>query len=133
MRVLFVTHSYPRRVGDAPGSFLLRLARALAARGVEVRVLAPAGAGLASRETIDGVPVTRVRYAPRAWETLAYGGDMAERVRAGWGARLALGGLLAATAAGVARRARAADVVHAHWWFPAGFVAWFGARLLGVR
>ena len=120
MRVLFVTHSYPRHVGDAPGSFLLRLARALGDAGVDVRVLAPAAAGLAARETIGGIDVARIRYAPRRWETLAYGGDMAAQVRAGWPARLALGGLLAATAASTAGRARRVDLVHAHWWFPGG-------------
>ncbi len=129
MRVLFVTHSYPRRVGDAPGSFLLRLARALDDVGVQVRVLAPAAAGLAARETIGGIPVERVRYAPRAWETLAYGGDMADRVRAGWPGRLALAGLLAATANAILLRARRVDVVHAHWWFPNGLAAAPIARL----
>lgn len=132
MRVLFVTHSYPRRPGDAPGSFLLRLARALADVDVRVSVLAPAASGLAPHETIDGIAVERVRYAPRAWETLAYGGDMAEQVRAGWPARLALAGMLAATAATLARRAHRADVVHAHWWFPGGLVAAPVARALGV-
>lgn len=120
MRVLFVTHSYPRHVGDAPGSFLLRLARALRDVDVDVRVLAPAAAGLARRESIDGIDVARVRYGPRSWETLAYGGEMAEQVRATWRGRLALAGLLAATAGATMLRARRVDVVHAHWWFPGG-------------
>ena len=129
MRVLFVTHSYPRHVGDAPGSFLLRLARALVDAGIDVRVLAPAARGLAPHEVLGGIPVDRLRYAPRPWETLAYGGDMAEQVRGAWSARAALAGLLAATARATAARARRTDVIHAHWWFPNGLAVAPVARL----
>lgn len=125
MRVLFVTHSFPRSLGDAPGSFLLRLARALAARSVDVEVVAPGAAGLAAREVIDGIPVRRFRYAPRAWETLAYTGNMAQDVRGSWTAKLAMGGFMIANAAAVrsAVRELRPDVVHAHWWFPGGLAA----------
>ena len=63
MRVLFLTHNFPRHEGDHPGSFLLRLARALGDAGVEVVVLAPAAPGLAARERIEGIEVERVRGA----------------------------------------------------------------------
>ena len=35
MRVLFLTHNYPRTTGDASGSFILRLAKALKAELVK--------------------------------------------------------------------------------------------------
>jgi glycosyltransferase involved in cell wall biosynthesis len=122
VRVVFVAHSYPRHDGDVAGSFLLRLARALREVGVDVRVVAPSARGLAAADEFDGVRVDRYRYAPRALETLAYTGTMADAVRASWGARAALGGLLVASAAAVRRAVRAwrADLVHAHWWFPGG-------------
>jgi len=41
MKVLFLTHSFPRHSGDAAGSFIHRLARALHGEGVETRVVAP--------------------------------------------------------------------------------------------
>ena len=41
LRVLFLTHSYPRVPGDAPGSFLLHLAVALRGEGIDVRVRRP--------------------------------------------------------------------------------------------
>ncbi|HET6681491.1 MAG TPA: glycosyltransferase [Gemmatimonadaceae bacterium] len=122
MRVLFVTHNYPRFPGDAAGSFLHTLAVALRGADVEVRVVAPADRGEASRAELDGIAVQRVRYAPAAWETLAYTGTMAAQVQRGWSARAAMAGMLVALArAGdlQARRWRA-DVLHAHWWFPAG-------------
>ncbi|MFN8581881.1 MAG: glycosyltransferase [Gemmatimonadaceae bacterium] len=119
MRVLFITHSYPRFVGDAAGSFLLLLAQALADVGDEVEVLAPSAPGLAAFEEVGGVPVHRYRYAPRAWETLAYTGTMAEDARASWRGGLALGGLLLGgiSAALRCQRERQPDVIHAHWWF----------------
>ena len=125
MRVLFLAHSYPRHAGDAAGSFLLRLAVGLRATGVEVRVLAPAAAGLAATDVIEGVPVRRVRYAPRTWETLAYTGTMAEAVQGSWRSRAALLGLLGSSAAAVAADVRRwrPDVVHAHWWFPGALAA----------
>jgi glycosyltransferase involved in cell wall biosynthesis len=130
VRILFVTHSYPRHAGDAAGAFILRLAQGLQAAGDEVRVLAPADAGLAPEGEIGGVPVRRFRYAPRSWETLAYRGTMAEQVGRSWRGKAALAGLLARGAAAVRAEVSSfsPDVVHAHWWFPAGLMA-TGARL----
>ena len=125
MRVLFVTHSFPRYEGDGAGEFILRLATALVAAGCVVKVLAPAGTGLNATDSMRGVDVERFRYAPRAWETLAYTGTMAEQVAGSATAKLALAGLVAAGSAAVARAVDAfkPDVVHAHWWFPGGISA----------
>lgn len=136
MRVLFVTHSYPRRAGDVAGGFVLRLAVALRAAGVDVHVLAPSGVGLPMRDVIDDIPVERFRYAPDNWETLAYDGTMAEQVAASLRGKLALTGMLVQGARAVRRAVTrlAPDVVHAHWWFPSGVsCAWAGnARPLVV-
>ena len=78
MNVLFMTHSFPRDDGDAAGSFLLRLARALVSEGVTVRVVAPGASGLTAHESMGGVQVDRFRYAPRRFETLE--GDLGEFV-----------------------------------------------------
>jgi glycosyltransferase involved in cell wall biosynthesis len=131
MNVLFLTHSFPRDDGDAAGSFVLRLARALASEGVSVRVVAPSASGLASQEDMGGVHVDRFRYAPRKYETLAYGGNMAAQVRDSWSARFTLVGFLGAEfQAGVrARREFQPDLVHAHWWFPNGLAATWVARM----
>lgn len=130
-RILFVTHNFPRFAGDAAGSFVLRLARALTDAGAQVHVLAPAAAGLAKHDEIDGVSVERVRYAREDRQVLAYEGTMVEAVRGSWGGRFALLGLLWHMARAIrravvtARRAGTPyDVVHAHWWFPAGLSAW---------
>ena len=125
MKVLFLTHSFPRFIGDAPGSFLLRLAVALRDTGITVRVIAPAAADLPPRDDLEGIHVERFRYALRSMETLAYTGNMAQDVASSWSARLALTGFLGAELTRLAweRRAFKPDVIHAHWWFPSGVVA----------
>jgi glycosyltransferase involved in cell wall biosynthesis len=125
VRVLFVTHAFPRFGGDVAGAFILRLAQALADGCTDVRVLAPAGPELDETDTIDGIRVRRFRYAPRAWETLAYTGTMAEQVGESYRGKVALAGLLGRGALAVRRAAAevAPDVIHAHWWFPAGLLA----------
>lgn len=125
MRVLFLTHNYPRHTGDPVGSFVLRLAVALRGQGIDVHVVAPAASDTPAEEAIEGIPVTRFRYAPRKLETLAYTGTMGVQVRQFWKARLAMAGFLAfgyRAARRVMARTRV-DVIHAHWWFPGGLVA----------
>ena len=125
LRVLFVTHAFPRHAGDAAGAFVLALVQALRARNVDVRVLAPAAQGLADTDVIDGVPVQRYRYAPRRWETLAYAGTMAEQVSASWRAKAALALMLWRGRRAVRSLVREwrPHLVHAHWWFPSGMQA----------
>lgn len=134
LRVLFLTHSWPRVPGDAAGSFLWHLAVALRGQGVDVRVVAPAAPGLSATDVFDGVRVERFRYAPRRWETLAYTGNMAQDVQRSWAARLALVGFLGAefTAATRLRREFQPHLIHAHWWFPGGLAGVMAARLGGI-
>jgi len=124
LRVLFVTHAYPRFAEDAAGSFLHRLATALQAGGCAVRVLAPSGPGLAGEEVLDGISIRRFRYAPKGMESLAYTGTMAEQVLGTLRGKGALAGLLAAGTLAVRRAVDEfnPDVVHAHWWFPGGLL-----------
>ncbi len=120
MRVVFLTHNFPRWPGDLSGFFLATLAQALVRRGVDVRVLAPSDAGKGGEGEIGGVPVRRVRYAAARRETLAYRGTMQAAIRrpGGW---LALAGLWRALRRAAREElARGADLVHAHWWVPAG-------------
>lgn len=132
MRVLFLTHAFPRHSGDVAGAFLLRLARALVATGTDVQVLAPASAGLPAQDVIAGIPVERFRYAPRRWETLAYTGTLAEQFTTSWTGKAALAGLIGCGALATRRAAarHGADLVHAHWWIPGGVSARW-ARLTG--
>lgn len=94
MRVAVVTTSYPRDATDVAGHFVARQVEAVRAAGVDVDVVSPASF---------------------AHFGIAYGGGIAQNLRAQpW--RLALvPAFLAAFAQAARRVARDADVVHAHW------------------
>ena len=123
MRVVFLTHNFPRWSGDVSGNFLVPLAHALRRRAVEVVVVAPADAGDTGGHEFEGIPVRRVRYAAPQNETLAYRGTMLDAIRlqGGWRALL---GLWRALRRGAKAELRAgANLVHAHWWVPGGLAA----------
>jgi len=122
MRVVMVAHSFPRHPGDVAGHFLWQLAEALAARGHAVTAVAPADRGDAGAPTLGRVSVRRVRYASPSRETLAYRGTMHRVAGADPLAAFAFAGLVRSLAHAVASECRAApvDLVHAHWWVPAG-------------
>lgn len=124
MRVVFLTHNYPRHSGDVAGGFLHPLAVSLRARGVDLRVVAPSEGGRGGTDAVDGVPVRRVRYAEAKQETFAYSGTMATATRSPQGL-WALAGMIRALRKGAREELAGADsaVVHAHWWIPAGLAA----------
>jgi glycosyltransferase involved in cell wall biosynthesis len=120
VRVVFLTHNYPRWAGDVSGAFLATLAGALARRGVSVRVVAPSDQGRGGEDELAGIPVRRVRYASAGAETLAYRGTMQAALRAPSGIG-ALAGLWRALRRAAREEAEAgADLFHAHWWVPGG-------------
>jgi glycosyltransferase involved in cell wall biosynthesis len=131
MKVLFLTHNFPRFDGDLAGNFLLRFASALGKNGVDVRVVAPAEPGLNETARFNGTGVSRFHYAPKKFETLAYGGNMAEQVRDSWSARFTMLGFLGAEFRAAVRERRdfQPDLIHAHWWFPSGLVGTWLTKL----
>ena len=128
MRVVFLTHHYPRRSGDPSGATLGTLARALMRRGVAVRVVTPADE---SGETqVEGVPVKLVHVARPLREMISRKDRIASALRtpAGWLSLSRLRGALRAAAR--QELAAGADVLHAHWWLPAGLAAPAGVPLV---
>lgn len=128
MRVLHLTSSFPRDARDHVAPFLLDLAHAEQAAGLEVAVLAPHDAGLPMSDVVDGVEVHRFRYGPASMERLSYRGGLL-------GSSRRIGGvMLPAYLASFSRAAEKAvrqfkpDVIHAHWWIPAGLCALRAAR-----
>jgi glycosyltransferase involved in cell wall biosynthesis len=132
VRIACVTHAYPRWDGDVPGAFVERLVLALARRGHTVAVVAPADGGRGGREVRHGVTVERVRYAPARFETLAYSGTMLGAVRSPWGLT-AFASLVLQLGRAAQRVAAAmdADLIHAHWWVPAGLAVGLAGRRRG--
>ncbi len=124
MRILVVSHNYPRFPGDPAGGYVARLARAAHSAGAAVWVVAPHTAGTAYEDTDDGVPVRRFGYAPESLERIGYRGDVRSRALLSPLSLLVLPLYLAAFTRAVRRAVAELDpnVVHAHWWFPAGWV-----------
>lgn len=122
--LLVLTSTFPRWAGDVEPTFVFDLCRYLAASGMLVTVLAPHAKGASEREVIEAVEVRRFRYAPAAWEKLAYqGGIVANLKRTPWLYGLLPIFLLAQFWATLrSLRAFRFDAVHAHWIVPQGLV-----------
>jgi glycosyltransferase involved in cell wall biosynthesis len=127
LRILTVTHNYPRFAGDPAGAFVARIAGGAAARGHEVEVIAPHAPGAAEHEQTHGLRIRRFRYGPDALERVAYTGNLHGRTLLSPLVMLAFPGFLFAFRHAVrsAIRRFSPDVLHAHWWMPAG---WFASR-----
>ncbi|MGH7585745.1 MAG: glycosyltransferase [Gemmatimonadales bacterium] len=130
MRIIFLTHNFPRHPGDHAGAFLLPLAMELRARGHDLVVLAPSDRGRGGEDAIGGVPVRRVRYAAPEAETLAYGGRLAASIRSPRGIASLWRMLRALGHAAEGVLASGPAVLHAHWWVPAGLAAPHGAPMV---
>jgi glycosyltransferase involved in cell wall biosynthesis len=130
LRVLTVSHNYPRFPGDPAGSFVARIAEGVASRGHKVEVVVPHAPGISTEETLGGVRVHRFRYAPEALERVAYTGDLHGRTLFSPAAAIGFPGFLVAFSRAIRRAVKrfVPDVIHAHWWLPGG---WF-ARNRGV-
>jgi glycosyltransferase involved in cell wall biosynthesis len=129
VRVVFLTHNYPRWPGDFSGAALGSLARALVRRGISVQVVAPSEQGT-GRAELDGVSVERVPIPSRLSHTIAeqdgFAAGLSNPLR--WGTLFRLWRSLKAAAG--REVAAGADLVHAHWWIPSGLAAPSGVPLV---
>ena len=76
IRLLVITHNYPRFDGDFAGVFLSVLNSRLPEHGIKPIVLAPHHPGASEYEEKDGVTIYRFRYGSDEDENLAYRGAM---------------------------------------------------------
>jgi glycosyltransferase involved in cell wall biosynthesis len=123
-RLLVLTSTYPRWLGDPEPGFVHELSKRLVDT-FDVVVLGPHAAGAPHRDNLDGVQVLRYRYAPTRLETLVNdGGIITNLRRQPWKWLLVPGFLLSmAWSAWRTLRRERPDVVHAHWLLPQGLVA----------
>lgn len=125
-RILVLTHNFPRYENDISGIGFQPLYRALA-RYLDLHFVVPHDAGLKEFEQIGNLHVHRFRYASDADETLAYRGEMHQRV---------LRQPLLAASFFQAYKDKALELtdkvfpktVWAHWWLPGGLVGRFIAK-----
>jgi glycosyltransferase involved in cell wall biosynthesis len=127
LSILVIGSTYPRHEGDYAVPWLRETVRRMANRGHTLTILAPSFEGLASH-TVDGVPVHRFRYAPSRWEHLTHEQGAPNRIRNPLYQLLGIP-YVAMGALAAARLVKHVhfDVIHAHWPFPHGPIA-FAAR-----
>lgn len=119
-RVVICAPGFPSSLDDSDKPFLLNHGLALLSAGFDVRVVCPSVPGLPNRQIVEGIQVTRKRYAPRRFETLATTGSMYREAR-GVRSIFALSMVVSLTI-GVLRESitRNLVVLHGHWWVPGG-------------
>lgn len=106
----------------------------LAARGIEVEVLASAYRGGGNKAYL-GIPVHRFRYFPARWEDLTHDETVPDRIGRGLRYRLAaicyvLAGMFAAWRL---CRQKGYDIIHVHWPMPHALFGWAARRASGSR
>jgi glycosyltransferase involved in cell wall biosynthesis len=134
LRLAVLGSAYPRTHEDHLVPWLRESVNRIARRGHSVIVIAPAFEG-SPDHTIDGVPVMRFRYGPAALEDLTHGeGAPAKLAKSPLLKLLAISYILAGSWATwrICVRERI-EVLHVHWPFPHGVMAFLPKWLNGVR
>lgn len=128
-RLLVLSSTYPRWLGDPEPGFVHELSKRLA-ETFDVVVLGPHARGAAQHAMLEGVHVVRYRYAPESLETLVNDGGIVNNLRRATWKWLLLPGFFLGMAWRTWRLVRCwkPDVIHAHWLLPQGLLV----SLLGL-
>ena len=124
-RLLVLTSTFPRWVGDTEPPFVFELSRRLT-DSFDITVLAPRSPGSREREIMDGLHTIRFPYFIRKMESLAgHNGGILNRLRASPLSYLLVPFFLMGQFLALLALLRSAhwDLIHAHWLVPQGLVA----------
>jgi glycosyltransferase involved in cell wall biosynthesis len=128
-----VTTSYPRFPGDSVGTFMEPIAKAIAARGHDVHIVAPWHPLVQRSRHEDAVSFHFYKYAPtRSLNIFGYAGAMRADVSLK-GAAYLVAPLALAQGWRIARkiaRRHSATIMHGHWVIPGGVTAALAAPAL---
>jgi glycosyltransferase involved in cell wall biosynthesis len=125
MRIGLLTTSFPRGEGDIPGLFVLGFARALAARGHRIEVLAPEPhePSYEKPPRFEGIEVSWLHYAPRGLERTFYGAGVLDNLRRDPRAWLGLAPFVAVLVREARARVARWDALISHWALPCAIAA----------
>jgi len=123
-KVLVVTTTFPRHDGDDRPRFVLDLCKSLPGDYQQL-VLAPSGPGSKIEGEVEGVRVRRFRYFFKRAESVAYGSGILANLKARPARWFLLPFFMLGLVLAIRKELREfrPDIVHAHWWMPAGFAA----------
>ncbi len=129
-KILVVATTFPSSAGDSQPRFVLDLCKALGGK-VEQRVIVPSAIGLSRLTKIEGIDVCRFRYCLKSFEVLAYGGGILENLKSNSLKWLLIPFFMVGMVWEVRRQLELykPDIVHAHWWLPAGIASLIAIRL----
>ncbi|WP_299976316.1 glycosyltransferase family 4 protein [uncultured Pseudoteredinibacter sp.] len=132
MKILLLTSTYPRWLGDTEPLFIHNLAKFLIPYG-EVHVLAPCEQGLPKSEVLEGVHIHRFQYLPAKWQQLCYDGGINAKLSKNKLNYLAIPFFIFFQAYAVHRLIKSLnpDLIHAHWIIPQGFSMLIYKKLTG--
>ena len=124
VKILVVTTTFPRRDSDDQPRFVLDLCKSLPDNFQQL-VLAPSGPGCDAEGEVEGVRVRRFRYFFKRAESVAYGSGILANLKTRPILWLLLPFFLVGMVASLRKALRQfrPDIVHAHWWMPAGLAA----------
>lgn len=122
--LVITASTFPRWEADSEPRFVYDLSRRLTA-WFNVVVLAPHAAGAKTTELWHGMQIYRYRYAPTAWETLAYNGGITANLKQKPWKMLLLPLFFAGQCWALHKLLKTYPVttVHAHWLIPQGLTA----------
>ncbi|MGM0461981.1 MAG: glycosyltransferase family 4 protein [Fibrobacterota bacterium] len=131
MKVLTLTHVFPRSRADTVAPFLWNFHEALAQQNIDAVVCAPHEKHLPRTEEYPHCRVERFRYAPQKFERLAYKGNMHELVLSSTVNKVLFLSYLICGFFSLCRliRREKPDLVHVHWWIPSGIIMYCASFL----
>ncbi len=135
LKILVLTSTFPRWQDDTVPSFVMGLCKRLAAKGMDIDVLAPHAAGTQKSEIMAGVSVHRYQYFYSRFESLAYGGGILVNIKKNKCRYLLVPFFIGAQIYSLSKQIKANqyDLIHAHWLIPQGLVAVFVVRYLNFN
>lgn len=118
MKICVVGSVFPRSPDDSEVPWHRETIRRCRARGHDVRVFVPSFKGLSDHQ-IDGIPVTRFRYAPKGLETLTHDEGAPNKIHKFHYKVLTLSYIFFGTLGLIRLHLRERfDILHVHWPFP---------------
>ena len=134
MRIAVLTSSYPRFHGDGTAPFVMSISEALANQGHTIQVIAPYDISVKD-DLISIVPIKRFKYIwPKSLHIMGHARSLKADVKLNPLVFLLLPFFIIASTLNLIRECRKmnAQIIHAHWVLPNGFIAAIASKILGI-
>lgn len=134
MRIAVITSSYPRFQGDGTAPFVMSISESLAKLGHTIQVIAPYDISV-KNDLISTVPVKRFKYIwPNSLHIMGHARSLKADVKLRPLVLLLFPFFMIASIINLIRECRKinAQIIHAHWVLPNGFIAAVASKILGI-